>query len=80
LVHLSSFTRRHGLLVPLHLKYEIQFSVLSPEISRDLPVFHEHFDITPEIGHYRFFSGRFQFCWQYYSSSTFCVGKQAYTW
>jgi len=62
LVHVSSFTRRHGLVVPLYPNYEIQCSVLSPEISRDLPVSHKHFDIAPAIGHYRFLSGRFQFC------------------
>lgn len=62
LVRLSSFTRRRGLVVHLHPNYEIQFSVLNPEISRDLPVFHEHFDIAPAIGHYRFVSGRYQFC------------------
>lgn len=51
LVHLSSFTKRHSLIVTLHPNYEIQCSVLSPEISRDLPVFHEHLDVAPEIGH-----------------------------
>jgi hypothetical protein len=64
LVYLSSFTRRHGLVVPLHPNYEMHCSVFCSKISRDLPFFHEHFNIAPEIGHYRFFSGRFQFCWQ----------------